>query len=549
MRRSVLSLVLTTACVLVTSPRALAQDGEDADPPEVAIGERLFLETRFAQFFFTNSGGNVNATLASGDPAVNSTVTTSNLLAGPFAGQSMNCRACHLVDEHNATAGNRTYCDFARRSPIPNRGDGRTVTPRNSPALVGASSDRRPFFLHFDGDFATARDLVKGTLTGRNYGWLATEQAAAIAHIANVIRNDDGTGDLAQQFGGSYRVVLAGTDPSIPAEFRLPKKFRINVDRASDKHILNAVAALVEAYLKGLEFATDDNGAFNSSPYDVFLAKNGLPRQPTETESEPDYSRRLLRKIQSLSNPQFVSDADGSLTTHNQPFQFGPTELAGLKIFLTEPAPGALTSEAVTNGGIGNCVACHAAPAFTDFRFHNTGATQEEYDSIHGQGAFVQLAIPSLAERKKNYDAFLQPTPKHPNASGRFVAVPSVDTPGYVDLGLWNVFANSDVAKPQLLLRLMHVEDGKKSFADLLPQMVARFKTPSLRDLGHSGPYLHTGRMDTLEDVVNFYLRFSEMSRAGSVRNDAPELQRMAITESDVEPLAAFLRALNEDYN
>src|SRR5262245_24889377 len=27
---------------------------EDADPPAVAVGERLFLETRFAQFFFAN---------------------------------------------------------------------------------------------------------------------------------------------------------------------------------------------------------------------------------------------------------------------------------------------------------------------------------------------------------------------------------------------------------------------------------------------------------------------------------------------------------------
>ncbi|MCA9421043.1 MAG: hypothetical protein KC592_08500, partial [Nitrospira sp.] len=29
----------------------LAQETEEADPPEVVIGERLFLETRFAQLF------------------------------------------------------------------------------------------------------------------------------------------------------------------------------------------------------------------------------------------------------------------------------------------------------------------------------------------------------------------------------------------------------------------------------------------------------------------------------------------------------------------
>ena len=38
--------------------------------------------------------------------------------------------------------------------------------------------------------------------------------------------------------------------------------------------------------------------------------------------------------------------------------------------------------------------------------------------------------------------------------------------------------------------------------AALLDGAVALFKTPGLRDLGHSGPYLHDGSADTLEDVV-----------------------------------------------
>ena len=29
----------------------------DTDPPEVQVGDRLFVETRFAQFFFANSNG------------------------------------------------------------------------------------------------------------------------------------------------------------------------------------------------------------------------------------------------------------------------------------------------------------------------------------------------------------------------------------------------------------------------------------------------------------------------------------------------------------
>jgi len=66
--------------------------------------------------------------------------------------------------------------------------------------------------------------------------------------------------------------------------------------------------------------------------------------------------------------------------------------------------------------------------------------------------------------------------------------------------------------------------------------------------LDHSGPYLHTGKADTLEDVVRTYVEASELARAGTLRNGATELARMRIGEADVDPLVAFLRALNEDY-
>ena len=76
--------VLWSALALLFGFAAVAQN---SDPAEVALGERLFLETRFAQFFFTTSGGNVNTNLPVGDPALAATVTTGAPLAGPFAGQ------------------------------------------------------------------------------------------------------------------------------------------------------------------------------------------------------------------------------------------------------------------------------------------------------------------------------------------------------------------------------------------------------------------------------------------------------------------------------
>jgi hypothetical protein len=49
--------------------------------------------------FFTHSGGNANFQPTNGDPVMNTTASIYGPLLGPFAGQSINCRACHLVEE------------------------------------------------------------------------------------------------------------------------------------------------------------------------------------------------------------------------------------------------------------------------------------------------------------------------------------------------------------------------------------------------------------------------------------------------------------------
>ncbi|HUI24697.1 MAG TPA: hypothetical protein VL403_01335, partial [Candidatus Kryptonia bacterium] len=287
---------------------------ERPDPPEVALGERLFLETRFAQYFAAHSNGVVNAPLSEGDPVMDATITTGAALPGPFAGTSMNCRACHLVDEQGEerAGGVRTYNDFARRSPIPAREDGQVSTPRNSPPLVNASLARPvATVFHFDGEFPTLVDLIKGTYTGRNFGWLPNETSAAVAHIAQVIRQDDGRATLARNFGSlSYRQALAGVDEGIPKKFRIPPDFRFDVDQVSDDELLDGIAKLVAAYVESLVFLRDPSGEFDGSPYDRFLRKNGLPRQPADGESNLDYSRRLRGLLAGLNSPRFISLRD-----------------------------------------------------------------------------------------------------------------------------------------------------------------------------------------------------------------------------------------------
>jgi len=530
---------------------------------EEAVGERLFLETRFAQSFKVSldKGGDIN------DPNIDDGVvdTVETLGApidpGPFKGLSMNCRACHLVDDVLDTPGGgmRAYTDFARRSPIPVRADGKTVAVRNSPPLVNSALDRPGGVLfHSDAEFNSMEELVAATFTGRNFGWLPGERAEAVAHIARVVRSDDGTGDLAKEFDGTpFRTLFEGTDASIPEEFQLTSEFRMGVISATDEEVFGAVVKVVTAYVNGLLFSqTEDSGAPIRSPFDVFLENNGFPQAPDSNESPLDYSRRLLQLItsrESAGRLQLVTSnpnrTDGQFQFHTQPFTFGAQELAGLKMFLSEPATLPASSAELTAGKIGNCIACHEAPNFTDFKAHNTGTIQKEYDEIpgHGDGAFMNLAIPTLATRTADD---LPATEQHPGASERFRAVPAAGTT-FTDLGVWNVFANPDMPEPQDKIRNILCDDEQPcsvSQSDLLNRAIARSKTPGLRDLGHSAPFMHNGQFDTIEDVIRFYIEMSDLSREGKLRNGALQLQGISLKDEDVVSVVAFLKSLNEDY-
>jgi cytochrome c peroxidase len=82
----------------------------------------------------------------------------------------------------------------------------------------------------------------------------------------------------------------------------------------------------------------------------------------------------------------------------------------------------------------------------------------------------------------------------------------------------------------------------------LLDEAIARFKTPGLRDLSHSAPYMHNGQFATLNDIIGFYIGVSDQARAGTLRNGAVHLQGIALKAGDIAPLVAFLKSLNEDY-
>jgi cytochrome c peroxidase len=67
------------------------------------------------------------------------------------------------------------------------------------------------------------------------------------------------------------------------------------------------------------------------------------------------------------------------------------------------------------------------------------------------------------------------------------------------------------------------------------------FKTPTLREIGRTAPYMHDGSMATLEEVVDFYNRGGRPNP-----NLDPKIERLDFSESDLRSLVAFLKtALN----
>jgi cytochrome c peroxidase len=67
-----------------------------------------------------------------------------------------------------------------------------------------------------------------------------------------------------------------------------------------------------------------------------------------------------------------------------------------------------------------------------------------------------------------------------------------------------------------------------------------RFKTPGLRGLTRTAPYMHDGSLESLEDVVSFY------NRGGNANpNLDPAVKPLELSEQERQDLVAFLRALS----
>jgi cytochrome c peroxidase len=153
------------------------------------------------------------------------------------------------------------------------------------------------------------------------------------------------------------------------------------------------------------------------------------------------------------------------------------SEALGLKLFI----------------GRANCVTCHTGPRFTDDHFHNTGVPQA--DGL-------------------------------PEDLGRSTAIDKALADPFNCLG-----RHSD-AKPEQCGELRFVAKDN-------PEMIRAFKTPSLRGATSRPPYMHSGQIATIENVIDHY------AAAPVAPSGHTELQPLTLSEREKQALIAFLRTLD----
>jgi cytochrome c peroxidase len=153
----------------------------------------------------------------------------------------------------------------------------------------------------------------------------------------------------------------------------------------------------------------------------------------------------------------------------------------------------ALSSDAVAGKklfeGKAGCSACHPSPQFTDHKFHDLGLRTD-------------TKLLDDPERHVTFRRFFRGlgTPNYRNLT---------DDAGHYVIG----FKGTDRGK---------------------------FRTPSLREVSRTAPYMHDGRFEKLDDVIDFY-------EQGGGKGQRAGLKPLKLDADEKRQLVAFLKSLSSD--
>jgi len=168
-------------------------------------------------------------------------------------------------------------------------------------------------------------------------------------------------------------------------------------------------------------------------------------------------------------------------------------------------SPAAIRGASLFVGHAG-CAECHNGPTFTDHQFHNIGAPQA--------GEYVKLPD-----------------------NGRYDGVGSLTSATFIfNRGNAEFSDNTDDTT--------YIQALSGPAPD---SMKGQFKTPTLRNVSKTAPYMHDGYYQSLWDVVNHY-NFGGATGTYVGERD-PAIAPLMLTDAELSDLVEFLEALEDGDN
>ncbi|MGB0372530.1 MAG: cytochrome-c peroxidase [Opitutales bacterium] len=86
------------------------------------------------------------------------------------------------------------------------------------------------------------------------------------------------------------------------------------------------------------------------------------------------------------------------------------------------------------------------------------------------------------------------------------------------------------------------IDNGDNGRGDIVQSLPGAFKTPGLRNIILSAPYMHDGSEKTLEDVVRFY----NQGGGPDEKNKSALVKKLNLSEEEIYALVAFMGALTD---
>lgn len=268
---------------------------------------------------------------------------------------------------------------------------------------------------------------------------------------------------------------------------------QISVGYPGTRHWRNSQTVVNSAYLQKLFWAGESPSleAQAESAITGNLAGNGDPIMIEERLAQVPTYVDLFRKAFGVDRPAFplvlkalATFERAQVVSDDSPFD---RYMGGERSVLSKAGRRGMT----LFQGKAACIRCHNGPLLTDESFHNLGVPQNPF--------FEENILAQVALRYQHY-------------------IRGVDEDVYRaadrDLGLYYTTKRER-------------DKGK-------------FRTPPLRYLAYTSPYMHNGVFASLADVVDFYDR-----GGGDTSDKSPLLHPLGLTKEQKADLVAFLESLS----